>query len=195
MRPEEELTFVREGMAAMEDYLSSDLVYWTLRPFSATFPAFSVGGLLESLRRLEARREELPPGAQAELEAVRGQLERVREVHPDRYRRKVERELSSRLDAWSWYLEDYEERPEEAAVSYPAQVHIRVKIDLLLEEAERLGLEVQPAQRRVEALDQRLRRHWVPGPFLWEEALQRAFPRERFWWLYGRLRGREAVGG
>jgi hypothetical protein len=65
----------------------------------------------------------------------------------------------------------------------------------LLEEAERLGLEAQPARRRVEALDQRLRRHWVPGPFLWEEALQRAFPRERFWWLYGRLRGREAVGG
>jgi hypothetical protein len=195
MKPEEELTFVREGMAAMEDYLSSDLVYWTLRPFSATFPAFSVGGLLESLRRLEALQDCLSPAARRELEATKSQLERVREAHPDRYRRKIERELGSRLDAWSWYLEDYEGRPEEAAVNYPAQVHIRVKIDLLLEEAEQLGLEVQPARRRAEALDQRLRRHWASGPFLWEQALQPAFPRERFWWLYGRLRGRESARG
>ncbi len=190
MKPEDELAFAREGMAVMEDYLASDLVYWPLRPFSATFPAFSLGGLLESLRRLEALRDALPPRAQAEVEALRAQLDRVRERHRARYQRKLERELSSRLDTWAWYLEDYAQRPEEVTPSYPAQVPIRLKIELLLEEAERLGMDVGNARNRIRALDQALRRHWRPGPFLWEEPLQAAFPPDRFWWLYGRPQGR-----
>jgi len=189
MKPEDELAFVREGIAVFEDYLASDLVYWPLRPFSATFPAFSLGGLLESLRRLEALREGLPPSARAELDALKARLEQAREIHPARYRQKLERELHSRLDAWAWYLEDYEGRPEEAAASYPAQAPIRVKIELLLEEGERLGLPVEGFRERLRALDQTLRRFWIPGPFLWEEALQAAFPRDRFWWLYGRPQG------
>lgn len=190
MKLEDELTFVREGMAVMEDYLASDLVYWPLRPFSATFPSFSLGGLLESLRRLEARRAQLPPQAQADLERLEARLDQVRESHRLRYQQKLERELSSRLDAWTWYLEDYEGRREEAAAGYPAQVHIRLKIELLLEEAERLGLDVEKTRSRLWALDQALRRNWEPGRFLWEEPLQRVFPQERFWWLYGRLKGR-----
>lgn len=190
MKPEDELTFVREGVAALEDYLASDMVYWPLRPFSATFPSLSIGGLLESLRRLEALRSRLPAQARAELEALKTRLERVREVHQARYRQKLERELSSRLDAWTWYLEDYEKHPEEVAASYPAQAHIRLKIELLLEEGERLGFDVENIRNRVRALDQALRRNWEPGPFLWEEALQAVFPRDRFWWLYGRPRGR-----
>jgi len=190
MKPEDELTFVREGMAALEDYLASDLVYWPLRPFSATFPSLSLGGLLESLRRLEAFRARLPLPAQAELETLKVQLEQVREVHRTRYQQKLERELSSRLDAWTWYLEDYERHPEEVAASYPAQAHIRLKIELLLEEGERLGSDVEKIRSRLQALDQTLRRNWEPGPFLWEEALQASFPRDRFWWLYGRPRSR-----
>ncbi|MCS6965016.1 hypothetical protein [Thermoflexus sp.] len=190
MKPEDELTFIQEGMGIIEDYLASDLVYWPLRPFSATFPSFSLGGLLESLRRLEALQAQLPPRARSDLELLKARLERVREAQRDRYQQKLERELSSRLDAWAWYLEDYERHPEEAAASYPAQVHIRLKIDLLLEEGERLGLDMGKIQSRLRALDQTLRRNWTPGPFLWEKALQAAFPPDRFWWLYGRPRGR-----
>ncbi len=189
MKLEDELTFVREGVAALEDYLASDMVYWPLRPFSTIFPSLSIGGLLESLRRLEALQSRLPAQARAELEALKTHLERVREVHPARYRQKLERELSSRLDAWAWYLEDYERHPEEVAPSYPAQAHIRLKIELLLEEGERLGFDMESIRNRVRTLDQTLRRNWEPGPFLWEEALQEVFPRDRFWWLYGRPRG------
>ncbi len=190
MKLEEELAFVREGIAALEEYLTSDLVYWPLRPFSATFPSLSIGGLLESLRRLEAFQDRLPPQARAELEVWKARLEQAREAHPAHYRQKLERELNSRLDAWTWYLEDYERHPEEVAASYPAQAHIRLKIELLLEEGERLGLDVEKARGRLRALDQMLRRNWELGPFLWEDTLQGIFPRDRFWWLYGRPRSR-----
>lgn len=190
MKPEDELAFVREGMAVMEDYLASDLVYWPIRPFSATFPTFSIGGLLESLRRLETLRDRLPPTARDDLEALKAQLDRLREAQRARYQQKLERELNSRLDAWAWYLEDYERRPEEAAASYPSQAHTRLKIELLIEEADRLGMDVGKIRNRLQALDQTLRRNWAPGPFLWEEPLQKAFPADRFWWLYGRPRSR-----
>lgn len=191
-----ELTYVQEGMAALEDYLNADPIYWPLRHFSATLPAFSIGGLLESLRRLEALADRLSPEGREILRRAREGLEQARQRYAGRYAHKVERELHSRLDAWAWFLEDYERGPEEGAASFPAQVHIRLKIALLLEEAEGLGLAVAPLRRRLQELDQTLRRHWIPGPFLWEEALQAAFPQDRFWWLYGRPRGqREEAEG
>lgn len=190
MKLEDELAFIREGIAILEDYLDSDLVYWSLRPFSASLPLFSLGGMLESLRRLEGLRDQLPLSVQSELERSKAQLVQLREARRDRYRRKLERELDSRLSAWAWYLEDYERHPEEIAASYPAQSHIRVKIDLLLEEGERIGIDTEKIRSRLSELDQILRRNWNPGPFLWEEPVQNVFPAHRFWWLYGRPRGR-----
>jgi hypothetical protein len=46
--------------------------------------------------------------------------------------------------------------------------------------------EADPFARRRSALDERLRADWIEGAFVWHKSLEHAFPRESFWWLYGR---------
>jgi hypothetical protein len=98
------------------------------------------------------------------------------------------------LNAWAWFLDDYAERPNEEAPYYPAQARTRLAIELLLDELvsnplEGIhGSEAAELVHRLSALDKRLRDSWIDGAFVWHDVLSHAFPRERFWWLYGRLR-------
>jgi hypothetical protein len=50
------------------------------------------------------------------------------------------------------------------------------------------GSEAAEPVQRLSALDERLHANWIDGAFVWHDALSHAFPHERFWWLYGRLR-------
>ena len=42
----------------------------------------------------------------------------------------------------------------------------------------------QPASR----LDRQLEKRWTAGDFIWPAGWEAAYPRERYWWLYGRLK-------
>ena len=64
---------------------------------------------------------------------------------------------------------------------------MRLAIELLLDELADVP-QATELKRRLFALDEQLRADWIDGAFVWHPALARAFPRERFWWLYGRLR-------
>jgi hypothetical protein len=171
-----------------EAYLKSDVLHWqmdTKRLGGSQLPKLTIGGFLERARRLRAA--PLSPDQQAALEEAIRQVERVRDAHRLRYMTKALHDLRSRLDAWAWFLDDYTKRPNEEAPYYPAQVHTRLGIELLLEELPG-NSEVNDLSRRLSTLDDRLRAYWIDGAFVWHSSLVGAFPREQFWWLYGRLR-------
>jgi hypothetical protein len=180
---------VCQAMASeFEVYLESDVLYWQMDaswPRGDQLPKLTVGGFLERVKRL--REAPLTPAQRAALEQAIRHFEHVRGAHHDRYMTRVVHDLRGRLDAWQWFLDDYAKQPEEQAPYYPAQVHTRLAIELLIEE---LGDRPQMAApiHRLATLDDRLRADWIPDAFVWHHSLEPGFPKEQFWWLYGRLK-------
>jgi hypothetical protein len=183
-----ELTISRTLVDELELYLKSEVLYWPispLNPLGDKMPPLTIGGLLEAMAWAEAARDELSGTQQAELQTIRQQHDRIRAAHQVAYHSKATREIGSRLDAWSTFLDDAERRPDDVAPYYPHEVRARAKAELL---AQALGRELPSAeQQRLNLMDVRLRAMFQPGPFIWDERLKTAFPPHICWWLYGRV--------
>jgi len=193
--PTADLAACRAMAEEFEAYLKSDVLYWQMdaaRPGPRSplgggdqLPKLTVGGFLERARRLQAA--PLSFAQQAELDKAIRQFEHVRDASRPRYTTRVLHDLRGRLDAWTWFLDDYARRPNDEAPYYPDRARMRLAIELLLDELADVP-QATELKRRLFALDERLRADWIDGAFVWHPALARAFPRERFWWLYGRLK-------
>lgn len=171
-----------------EAYLKSDVLYWQMdvsRLGSVRLPKLTIGGFLERARRLQAA--PLSSAQRVVLDEAMRRFEQVRNIYHSRYLMRVVHDLRGRLDAWKWFLDDYARHPDEQAPYYPAQAHTRLAIDSLVEELKNQP-EMAEFARRLADLDERLRADWIDGAFVWHTALAHAFPKDRFWWLYGRLK-------
>jgi len=172
----------------IDNYLRSQELFWEpnrRRPGGEGLPKLTIGGLLLAMRRLETLREHLNPDQAAALAHTASELAFQQKEWRLRFQNKLARDLRSRFDAWAWYLDDCERQGESAIAHYPRQAETRVKIDLLLDEAGEVGLEVNESRQRQAALDERLRAVFDQGEFCWLEPLTAGFPQERFWYLYG----------
>ena len=178
-----------EAMAdEIDAYLRAKELFWEpnrRRPGGEGLPKLTTGGLLLAMRRLETLRERLNPDQAAALARARREWVHQKKEWRLRYQNKLARDLRSRLDAWAWYLDDCERQGESAIVHYARQAETRVKIDLLLDEAREVGLDVDESRQRRAALDERLGALFAQGEFCWLEPLAAGFSRERFWYLYG----------
>ncbi len=182
--------------AAMADemaaYVQSDVLFWEPdrhRAGGAALPKLTLGGLLLALRRLDTLHQHLTPDQAHAMARARREMDFHRRNHRRRYGDKLVRDLRSRLDTWAWYLQDCRREGQEAIVYYPRQVETRVKITLLLDEAEQIGVETRVWQERLSRLDKQLRADWVKGDFCWPAPLASGFAPDRFWYLYGRPGG------
>jgi hypothetical protein len=173
----------------IKDYLKSDVLFWEpdrRRPGGAQLLKLTIGGLLLAMRRLETLRDHLNPDQLRALARAGRELAFQKREWRGRFQTKLARDLRSQLNAWAWYLEDCEGQGESAIVHYPRQVETRVKIDLLLDEANGVELDVQESRQRQIALDRQLRADFLPGDFCWLDPLAAGFPQDRFWYLWGR---------
>ena len=189
---EDEVVLLQAMAAELEAYLLGDDLYRQLVIRTSRgdqMPRMSLGSFLETLARLEeaANAGHLSPSQWEVLTEARHRLEELRRRFPTAYRDKLVRELKSNLDSWSWFLQECAEDLRRCRDEYPFEVRLRNRIATLM---DALGAEV-PAQHaaRLERLDAQLRRLFVPGPFVWAEELKARYPRDRYWWLYGRIGG------
>ncbi len=182
----DDLTYLQSVAESLEQFLLSDEIYWPLGGRrTAHLPRLSLGGvLLASLRA----------GTYPKTEAQRRRWENLtRDVDAVRTRwrvaweRKAQREFEARLRQWKAYLNEYRENPGAQAGYYPYEVRLRVMLDLLAEEID-LGSLPEHISSMYTGLDALLRAVFVPGDFVWDETLQEGMPKERFWYLYGKLR-------
>ncbi len=185
----QDLPVLQAMVAGLEDYLKSPVLFWPLegRRIGKPLPRLTIGGLLHRLRRLQALAPRLSADERAFLDEAESRLDELRQRFPDAFADKVRRELRSRLDSWQWFLDDCEEKGEECLVHYPHQVDARLKADLLLEIGREMGLDLHKEQERLASLDERLQEGFVKGDFVWDPALTGAFPRDPYWYLYGRF--------
>lgn len=176
MSTETDLLYFRTALDELEPYLLSNELYWVLGVPHISLPRLTLGNLLLTRLRLQARHA-LPPDEEMRLDHLR---QRWRAA----WEKKARREFNSRLNLWRNYLEDYFESPANYAADYPQEVRSRVLMELLRPEIAA----PLPEEELLHALDARLRTAFIPGPFIWEAEMSAVFPAETWWYLYGRLK-------
>lgn len=173
---EKDKAYLEAGIPDLEQYLLSDELYWPVTARGYDLPRLTIGGLLLAKARLEARGER--------IEALLARLDAVRSKWRAAWGTKAGREFRSRFRLWNNYLTDYRQNPEGHADAYPHEVGNRVMLQLLLSELP----SAPPEREALSRLDSILRASFLPANFIWETGLQPGFPREAYWFLYGKLK-------
>jgi hypothetical protein len=173
---EKDRAYLEAGIPELEDYLLSDELFWPITARGYDLPRLTIGGVLLAVARLQARG--------TETESLVAQLEAVRSKWRVAWETKAGRGIKARMRLWGNYLADYRQNPEGHADVYPHEVRYRVMLHLLLAELPASP----PEQKELTQLDSLLRVNLVSGDFIWEADLQPGFPREVYWYLYGKLR-------
>jgi len=173
---EKDRAYLEAGVPELERYLLSDELYWPINARGYNLPRLTIGGVLLTKQQLKARGER--------IEQLMAQLDGVRSKWRVAWETKASREFGARMRLWSNYLTDYRQNPEGYADAYPHEVRYRVMLHLLMAE-----IHVPPSEQEALAkLDSLLRANLTTGEFIWKSDLQGGFPREVYWFLYGKLR-------
>lgn len=178
-----------EAMAAeMDEYLRSDVLFWPMA--QSELPRLTLGGYLMRQHRLLGLRDLLSMQEQDRLHRAINQYHKALEEKVVRFEEKAHEELEARLRQWQAYLSEVKQGSNIAY--YESAVEPRAMIDAIIAQ-----LRVQPYElheeppQKLALLDRELRQIWEPGDFVWPQEWQPAYPREKFWWLYGHPRKRK----
>src|SRR6266542_3657326 len=131
-----DLTFAKMAGVQFDEYVHTEVLYYPVGAVAGMqMPQFTIGTWLETAWRLKALASMLAADQRAAFEEAQTKVQRVRSRVPDLYMQKARREFRSRLDTWTWYLDELLSR-EPAGVplggqAYATQVHMRFKLELL----------------------------------------------------------------
>ena len=183
---EYDLGYLRAGVSELEDYLLSKEIYWTLdaKPPVGEPPylRLTLGGLLLVQQRIRG----WALNAMQSIEFV--ELEKM--ISDTAYRwhvawgEKAAHEFHTGVNLWQVFLEETLADPEANFDRYSYEVRRRVILSLLSSQA--IGI-TSVDMDQLDGLDRILRGEWVPGEFVWETQIAGGFPRDKFWYLYGKL--------
>lgn len=159
---DQDFQYLDAGLSELQDYLLSKVLYWPLSA-SGSLPFLTLGGLLLARQRLGSRAD----SQTAQIEALRSKWRSAWDA-------KASHEVRARSDLWRNYLQDYRESPESHVGEYAQQVRNRAMLALLGEESD-------PS-------DEFVKSRFVSDDFVWESECAQNFPRDAFWFLYGKLK-------
>jgi hypothetical protein len=174
----------------MDAYLGSDSLFWNMGP---GVPALTLGGFLMRQYRLDALADTLPAAEQERFLAAAQQVNGLLAERVVAFEQKAHQEIDSRLRQWQEYLrdrdwEDGRHQLKAHQQRYATAVEARTMLAALTETLQTAPYKLDDqVPRRIEALDKRQRGQWEDGEFVWTEGMEPAYPRDRFWWLYGRF--------
>jgi len=182
-----DLAFLRASASVLEDYLLSNILYYPVtgehgRQLSGDTTRLTPGNLLLSSKRLRAAGETNEPGNQ--LSTLLDQVSRVQGQWKSRWVMKVKEEIPNRIVLWRNYLNELGEEQPARAGDYPYNIRLRVILELLLDEVDDLLI---AEKSNLASLDKRLKARGMPANFIWNSALEPAFPPTPYWYLYWQL--------
>lgn len=166
MQAQDQLKFLRDGLAGLKDYLLSDELFWPMGGSQQLTP----GNLLFAKAYLEGTGQSLANEAQ--------QLAALKTEWRQAWQKKTAREFDSRLRQWEHVLSELADQPQRHADYYATEVRLRALLELLAETPEQ--------RQQLAGPDALLRGLAVPGDFVWEPAAAAAFPAQAYWFLYRR---------
>ena len=181
-----DLGYLSAGLEILERYLLSDDVFWAINAKSPVgepdFPQLTLDYMLVTRARLTGR--QLSPEQAERVEAVISNMEFYRSKWSVAWEGKASQCYQVRERMWQSFIQEYQDNQLENAGRYPYEVRIRVMLELLKQE---LGRQFRKEEDMLPALDDYLKRMLMPDKFIWEPEIQAGFPKNVYWFLYGRL--------
>lgn len=172
----------------MDAYLQNETLFWRMAGEGSQTPMLTIGGYLVRQHRLQTLQTTLLTEAERmRLETAVSHYRSALDEKVVRFEEKANQELAARIRQWAAYLEEaeWEQYPEHN--HYPSAVETRAMIAALIDQLEEKPYRLEePLPRRVRQLDNFLGLNWESGAFVWPESWQPAYPKKRYWWLYGR---------
>ena len=188
--PTRDLVIVEAITHDLKDYLLSDTLYWSLSggwSFRNSLPKGTLGALLMRFHRLTTLDHLLNPEQYDRLHTAR----ETTEVTFDKWRVQVEnkavQEIKSRLRLWGTYLNECEVEARSYHSEYPTQVSNRLLLSFLYDYGGK-AVSAESLTTRLTMTDSILMRISTDSDFIWEEALEPAYPIAGYGWLYRRIR-------
>ena len=175
-----ELEILRQIAIDLPEYLLADVLFWPMA--GADLPKLSLGMLLLTRIRLFSLADQLAPPQQDQRIAAEKKIDATLAQWRVAAEKKAEQELRSRTSLWQSFWEECRDDPKTCATNYPHEVTQRTIAALLLRAFPRLA-ETASAQA-LAIQDRSMRRKLKGDQFIWPPELQRAFPKDDFWFLY-----------
>jgi len=124
-----------EAMASeIGDYLLGDRLFRQIvveTPLGTRRPKMTLGSLWERILHLQAATD-LGPMDQERLSVVENAWKSANGIYPDRFKRKLRRELDSYLKNWRYYLDQRAQNPDRWDADYPAELRNRQRVGLVV---------------------------------------------------------------
>ena len=169
--------------ASLRVYILGDKLYL---PVGGGLPQLTLGAFLLRRRRLKHFRDEMNAAQQAMLDKALGKHEALRRAWPLHCETKLKREASSRLRSIRAFLRECEESRGDCAAAYPVEAARRTLVQEILVAMDDFGCDKNELMAAVRQSDLALRPWITASAFIWSPRLKPVYPRQPFWWLYGR---------
>lgn len=180
-----DLMIMEEMATNMAAYLDSDVIDWTIP--RANMPRLTIGGYLMRQRRLSALRENLSVEDQARLDEAIKQFNDALEERVVRFEKRAHQELHMRIAEWIGILRDLKRRAAAEENYYAGIVDTRIVIKELLDKLQTPPYKVKEGiQEELVTIDILLKNRFSEGDYVWDPIWEATYPRDEYWWLYGR---------
>ncbi len=178
--------YLQAGLEVLVDYLLSGETFWPIDVRSPEgepeYPQLTLGGLLLSRARLSGYPKS--PAQKEQVDKLFSNMDLIRSKWRVAWEKKVGHSVSVRLKMWRDFIEEYRNAPQDNADRYPYEVRLRTMLSLLKSEASG---QLAADEDLLTSLDAYLHTAFSKGGFIWEPDIQGGFPKDVFWYLYGKL--------
>ncbi len=179
-----DLLILEEMAANMDAYLVSDAREWTIP--RSNMPKLTIGGYLMRQHRLLALENQLKLDDPNRLKNTIKLFDQALVEKVVRFETRAHQELHSRIGEWVGHLRDMGRRSSTEVNFYAGVVDTRVVITSLIDKLEMKPYELESGvKEEVYHLDQNLKQRLVDHEFIWDAVWKPAYPKGKYWWLYG----------
>lgn len=186
---ERDLNEISQMGDAMGSYVHSDELYVSVSGGlfgGRDLPQLTIGAFLMRMRRLSHFRDEMTGVQEATLNKAIAQYDEARKEWTVHHEQKINKEILSRLKMMTAFFRECRDSMRNCASAYPVEAQRRTIVQELMIGMKSYGLDTHEVTTELHQVDGELRKYITAGDFIWDEKLQPVYPRDTFWWLYGR---------
>lgn len=180
-----DLIILEEMVKDLNTYLLSESMRWTMA--HSDMPRLTLGGYLMRQHRLSIMQMRFDEAEKLRLQKAIKQFKHVLNEKVIRFEYRAHQELRARLSEWAGHLRALKSNVMAEIEHYANVVDTRVVITATIDELQKPHYHLdQQIVEELAQLDQNLRNRWHTGDFIWPAVWKSAYPRDKYWYLYGR---------
>ncbi len=183
---EYDLGYIQAALEVLESYLLSQEIFWPIgiNPPAGEldYPRLTLDGVLLARARLTAYPKS--PTQRDLVERAFTDLDMQSSRHRVAWENKAEQCFRVRLRMWGDFLQEYRDNPTDNTDRYGYEVRLRAMLSLIKPELRSVSNE---EIQLLAGMDRYLTSVLVEAGFIWEAVSESGFPRNEYWYLYGKL--------